>query len=370
MIDLTDRGSELVEGVAGDSLWSRRTPRISSGTDSGDGPVLSTLGGEGGPAQSSGPGLEVVDTGSETDDGGELMPGAYESLQELRSVSVPRLSYDRLEDRLASFQRFYSEFVNATDLAESGFYYTGHMDQVQCFSCAIRIGLWEPGDTPMNEHRRWSPECPFLAAQAQAPTAARELGINEMVAGKSLPCYEIHCRVEPAFNSYRSYEARLESFREWPKGLAKTGEMLAQCGYFYTGAGDKTICAFCGVGFANWLAEDSIWERHAQVSPECDYVYAKKGQEFVNDVQLTGKSEWAQWKYLKGRNDVVDEKRGESMPVDSSSARGCIICESEDFEILFLPCAHLSCCSNCYSAFEKCPVCRKTIVGFVKVYLP
>lgn len=35
------------------------------------------------------------------------------------------------------------------------------IDEVQCFSCGIRIFDWQPQDDPLSEHLRWSKNCKF-----------------------------------------------------------------------------------------------------------------------------------------------------------------------------------------------------------------
>lgn len=47
-------------------------------------------------------------------------------------------------------------------LASVGFFRTKqYVDEVQCYSCGIRICDWEPHDDPLSEHLRWSSSCRF-----------------------------------------------------------------------------------------------------------------------------------------------------------------------------------------------------------------
>ena len=55
-----------------------------------------------------------------------------------------------------------------SELARAGFYYHGNfeglLDCVKCFWCDLGLCLWEEGDEPAVEHRRYSPTCTFARA--------------------------------------------------------------------------------------------------------------------------------------------------------------------------------------------------------------
>ena len=46
----------------------------------------------------------------------------------------------------------------------------------------------------------------------------------------------------------------------------------------------------------------------------------------------------------------------------------CKVCRDKDANRLFLPCAHLACCSLCSPAVRSCPQCKSNIRGIVSVY--
>ena len=49
-----------------------------------------------------------------------------------------------------------------SELAMSGFYYTGHGDITECFKCKTKVSQWDSDDSAINEHKRWSPNCEYL----------------------------------------------------------------------------------------------------------------------------------------------------------------------------------------------------------------
>lgn len=45
----------------------------------------------------------------------------------------------------------------------------------------------------------------------------------------------------------------------------------------------------------------------------------------------------------------------------------CVICMEHPSKIIFLPCGHLCCCTNCDQSVDLCPLCRATIERRIKV---
>ncbi|XP_013398662.1 E3 ubiquitin-protein ligase XIAP-like isoform X2 [Lingula anatina] len=79
------------------------------------------------------------------------------------SVSACDVKYQSEQRRLASFKEWPGENeTKCTKLAKHGFFYTGNKDEVQCFSCAVRIRGWDRNDCPLDVHRRQSPNCNFI----------------------------------------------------------------------------------------------------------------------------------------------------------------------------------------------------------------
>lgn len=53
--------------------------------------------------------------------------------------------------------------VSRVRLADAGFYYQGHEDEVHCYSCKGRYSRWKSDDNPLEVHRRISPSCLHLS---------------------------------------------------------------------------------------------------------------------------------------------------------------------------------------------------------------
>jgi len=69
------------------------------------------------------------------------------------------------EKRLRTFREWPANAaIDPARLAKAGFYYTGHVLEVQCFLCGTRISDWNYGDQAIVRHRQKSPNCPFVLA--------------------------------------------------------------------------------------------------------------------------------------------------------------------------------------------------------------
>jgi hypothetical protein len=54
---------------------------------------------------------------------------------------------------------------------------------------------------------------------------------------------------------------------------------------------------------------------------------------------------------------------------NSSIANPCIICCQEEKRLACIPCGHLATCVPCSHALRTCPICRREIEAFVRIYI-
>nr|ADG85256.1 inhibitor of apoptosis protein 1 [Ostrea edulis] len=88
------------------------------------------------------------------------------------------------------------------------------------------------------------------------------------------------------YPDYSQSGKRIASYNNWPPTAKQNPQNLADAGFFYTGQADSVRCFICGTGLRNWDPEDEPWVEHARWAPECFYVKDKKGQDFINLVQV------------------------------------------------------------------------------------
>ncbi|XP_052280230.1 uncharacterized protein LOC127877942 isoform X2 [Dreissena polymorpha] len=72
--------------------------------------------------------------------------------------------YAQISKRFESFEEAANPWpkhspVKIEDLVEAGLVYTGVGDSVRCYYCGGGLRGWEDGDSPMEEHAKWYPNC-------------------------------------------------------------------------------------------------------------------------------------------------------------------------------------------------------------------
>ncbi|CAG5129110.1 unnamed protein product [Candidula unifasciata] len=151
--------------------------------------------------------------------------------------------------------------ATAREFAQAGFIYIGPPDRVQCAFCSGILRNWNDDDSPLEEHRKHFPQCPFVVESLSAITLPR-----------------------PKHSKFRSEPSRLSSYRGWNMNRNPKPAELAKAGFFYVGHGDSVKCFFCDGGLRNWEPDDDPWREHARWFPKCAYVKQSKGQAFIDGV--------------------------------------------------------------------------------------
>ncbi|KAJ8314476.1 hypothetical protein KUTeg_006626 [Tegillarca granosa] len=322
------------------------------------------------------------------------------------------LKYER--NRLETFKNWpVSSPIPPKDLAQSGFYYTGNEDRVQCAFCRGILKGWDPGDDPQKEHEKRFEKCGFI------------LGLNvgnvPLLTKKTVPI------LTPDFSNgaenlgVSSERAKHENFAVestrlmtfscpgWDTRMYQTPEMLAAAGFFYTGTCDNVKCFFCDGGIRNWQPGDDPWTEHARYFPNCYYVKLVKGQDFIkkihekyNNEKSIGVYQSAKVYGRRSRGDnfpnteelmeaVLTMQEAQAAVLSSTGQnqdnepnmsdlekenkmlrdqKTCKVCLDKEVGMVFLPCGHLCCCVSCAPAVRKCPICRGDIKGTVRTYIP
>jgi hypothetical protein len=75
--------------------------------------------------------------------------------------------------------------------------------------------------------------------------------------------------------------------------------------------------------------------------------------------------------------EVMKEKQGVRRRNDSgqikenssSAANPCVLCLEEEKRLACMPCGHLATCVPCGHSLRSCPICRRSIDAFVRIYL-
>ncbi|KAF4526725.1 hypothetical protein B566_EDAN015757 [Ephemera danica] len=278
------------------------------------------------------------------------------------NIPIPELSGVNAEaNRLCSFLAYGwpklssdSHPVGALELARNGFYYFGSEDAARCAFCRLEIRGWESGDTAEAEHKKWNPSCIFLRSRSlvhnieisetrlhgnifsdHIPTSRK---VSENEALQQLGIKKIS---PPKHPKYQIYSERLKTYSIWPKYLKLQAQHLCEAGFYYT---------------------------------DCSYLNLKKSPDFVLKVQQSKNStkqqetqEQVMEEAVIGENimEVSDERKSRT---DESHV--CKVCMSNEIGVVFLPCGHMSSCTDCAAQLHICPICRKQPTAYLRAYLP
>jgi len=59
----------------------------------------------------------------------------------------------------------------------------------------------------------------------------------------------------------------------------------------------------------------------------------------------------------------------DSLKNELDEVKNCKICFSNKMDVLCRPCGHLCVCQSCSKRLSKCPICRKDVKQYIKVYM-
>lgn len=190
--------------------------------------------------------------------------------------SVGCNSYNFEDERLETFKDCWShgDIVTDKDLAKNGFYYLKKDDNTACAFCRIIIGAWEFGDDVKEEHKRLSPNCPFVN---DLPTGNIPLEV----------CHLLPCRVGPRRYDLVSSHLRQKSYVNWPHKDKLPAKAMADAGFYYYGLSDNVRCYYCGQGLRNWNAtHDPVSQHDWLIGSQCHLRRYEYNYETVNTLVL------------------------------------------------------------------------------------
>ncbi|KAJ8314792.1 hypothetical protein KUTeg_006942 [Tegillarca granosa] len=215
--------------------------------------------------------------------------------------------------RLVSFRHWPLRTAQTPEqMTESGFFYTGQDDLVQCYYCGVGMKNWEREDDPCIEHARWSPTCPYLLVN-NGREFVQMVGEMDFDTNDS----RIKENVDTGQVDGGSRKTKVCSLEDFTSQLLNT-------------VAAKSV-------LMNDYSKDSVIKA-------------------INIYKLK-EVESQRAKLLEEENRRLHEQTL------------CKICLEEQLAMVFLPCGHLVCCTKCAPALRKCPKCGGIITGSVKTSL-
>jgi hypothetical protein len=320
------------------------------------------------------------------------------------------------EARFGTFGARLLSFTHTDEaMADAGFFNNRTNGIIKCFFCNVIIEDWDLNANPIEDHAGISPECQFL----------RELVSVEYIESvieklKNRRMRSNNCSINILFISnkaytpeFAQYEARLKTFQDWCGSFFHTRERMAEAGYFYNCTNDIVKCFFCNVILDKWDYIHSPINDHVHFSPDCPFIR-----------QLVSVEHRYLYRYLSVKppttafdecghgwlppancpddfrshdlNQVITNKpvaslssaKGEDFPTNTfktalenkpylillkecerlKNERLCVVCLTNDKNMIFLPCAHIAACFECSVSLNSCPICRDEVCSKIRAF--
>merc|ERR1711892_13845 len=322
----------------------------------------------------------------------------------------------RFYDRLSTYEMFPDSCpVRPEHLAKAGFRFTNMQDMVICDYCDGRLQRWEATDDPVEEHvRHYGNRCPFMLPLTQQPHNAVYTTLEARQSSFENEIWERHDnRHAPSAEDLAEagfyFVGGLEQDRMAAPDVNQQRPVYRS---------DATKCFHCNTTLHSWEENDNVWVEHAKWSPKCGFLIGRVGYDFVlqcqsgtdEDIEPGGANSMSRTRNgLHAGNDFADtppemqaryRERGIqsvntqiqtadltrkdepiNTPVTPEEYQNeyenlvkqiqCKVCLANRSSILFLPCRHVSVCTECAVRLpdDTCPLCRQHIEHMIDAYI-
>ncbi|XP_068117217.1 baculoviral IAP repeat-containing protein 1-like [Hyperolius riggenbachi] len=162
------------------------------------------------------------------------------------------------------------------EMASAGFFHTGLQNSCQCFCCGLVLCRQPFSLTPMDQHRKFNPNCEFVKGCDTGNISKYDIRVK--------PTNESQADHMEAMDEEQS---RMKSFSHWPVYALVEPSALAQAGFFFTGIRDTVQCFSCGGCLGNWEEDDDPWKEHAKWFSYCSFLQSQKNRDEIKQYILS-----------------------------------------------------------------------------------
>ncbi|KAH9487784.1 hypothetical protein Btru_068745 [Bulinus truncatus] len=255
-----------------------------------------------------------------------------------------RTEYGTVLERMKTFLNWPRDHhLKPEELSACGFYYAGYGDCARCFYCGGGLRNWEDDDDVWVEHARWFPKCAYIrqrTGQIFVNTVQefnRTLNkitlklVKDKLGTTSWSCHfdkeESPLLRDPAVRSVIELGFSEQVVLEIAEKLKSKETVLSS---------DDILTALV---------------KEKKVKPTGTKAH------FKGNLSATASSPEEGLQQIKEKNSQL---RQQTL---------CKVCMDHEVEMVFLPCGHLVCCSECAGAMKDCPVCRNHVKGMVRTFI-
>lgn len=333
-------------------------------------------------------------------------------------------AYAELPKRHASFATWPNENLpSVDDLVRAGFFYTGTKTIVTCFYCNGSLQNWGANDNPMIEHARWFPHCAYAKQlcgdemyrkiqeskraqqeRARANEARSGTGTtnnNTTTNGRQLliPDESTLSRLVAARLDLPISQRLLDKYfklsiikRCWEDQLRlKQDDFASDCDlYVACSILQKQIEHIDGKKeniVIPSIKMKQIRERNEAQSGEPTGSAVNRLTASTTDTEMTTSSQSSTNESTSSQSQTEsiakptisvqnDSKPTKTPPTNSDQdpstetpSNPCVLCLTEEKRLACIPCGHLATCVPCGHSLRSCPICRREIEAFVRIYI-
>ncbi|CAF1204413.1 unnamed protein product [Rotaria sordida] len=320
---------------------------------------------------------------------------------EIVQASAFHRAYVEISRRQASFNSWpQEELPSVDDLVRAGFFYTGSKTIVICFYCNGSLQNWGPKDNPLIEHVRWFPLCAYAKQLCddelyrkvqeskrihQERTGTNQIGRNGDFSNDH-PTNNSQLVISDENTLSRLVTARLDLpisqnllNRNFKLSVIKRcweDQLRLKQNDFATDSDLLIACIILQkqIDHINGRKENII-------IPSIKMKMIRKKEQSGSSLSMLSLNESFSSNssninnIIESKSTIATTDNQSKTETKTSSTTGiassnlCILCLTEDKRLACMPCGHLATCVPCGHSLRTCPVCRREIEAFVRIYI-
>ncbi|CAF3690461.1 unnamed protein product [Adineta steineri] len=342
-------------------------------------------------------------------------------------------AYTEIPKRHASFGLWPAENLpSVDDLVRAGFFYTGTKTIVTCFYCNGSLQNWGPNDNPMIEHARWFPHCAYakqlcgddlyrkiqeskraqqeraraneskekatlgMPASTTTTTSTTTNNRQLLIPDESTLSRLVAARLDlPISQRLLDQKFKLSIIKRcWEDQLRlKQDDFISECDLYIACLilqkqiehidGKKENIVIPSIRMKQIREQNEMRTQEQTLattqsmtnSTDADMTTSSPSStnESISpqsSVDSTTKSTTpANQSDIKPSKSVPSTSNEQDQSVNSTSSNPCVLCLTEEKRLACIPCGHLATCVPCGHSLRSCPICRREIEAFVRIYI-
>ncbi|CAF0942686.1 unnamed protein product [Rotaria sordida] len=339
-------------------------------------------------------------------------------------------AYSEIPKRHASFATWPNENLPSVDnLVRAGFFFTGKETIVTCFYCNGSLQNWGSNDNPMIEHARWFPYCAYarqlcgeelyhkiqdskrIQQERARATELKEKTDSNNLVNTTVTANSRRLLIPDESTLSRLVAARLDlsisqrllnqNFklsiikRCWEDQLRiKHDDFVSDCDLYAAclilqkqiehidGKKENIIIPSIKMKQIREQNETRMREPISTIPDVTQFVQNHtdvnvtiSSQSLTNEstfsqssINSTSKSTNSSIEREPQTNKQITTMNNRSQSTNSEPSNLCVLCLTEEKQLACIPCGHMATCVACGHSLRLCPICRREIDAFIRIY--